>query len=185
MLSNPRDRVENRIGSINVDAVISADRSIKLDGTARAGEHPLKFVVKATPPPPPLERQSVPVELTLEMPDLLLKPLTAKADVRLNGRVVMINELSGTLDDGAFDGWASVDVASKPLVKLDLDFPRLAFATSAASSSPGAPWSNAPIELNGLNYVDAQVRLSAAEIAIADARFDLGARSRRRWPAAY
>jgi len=171
VFSNQRDRVENRIGSINVDAVISADRSIRLDGAARAGARPLKFVVKATPPPPPLERQSVPVDLTLEMPDILLKPLTAKADVRLNGRIVMINGLSGTLDDDAFDGWASVDVASKPLVKLDLDFRRLAFATSTATSTPGAPWSNAPIELNGLNYVDAQIRLSAAEIAIADARF--------------
>jgi AsmA protein len=175
VFSNPRDRVENRIGSINVDAVINADRSIKLDGTARASERPLKFVVKATPPPPPLERQGVPVDLTFEMPAVLLKPLTAKADIRLNGRVVMINGLSGTLDDGAFDGWASVDVASKPLVKLDLDFRRLAVATSTATSTAGAPWSNAPIELNGLNYVDAQIRLSAAEIAIADARFDSAA----------
>ena len=171
VFSNPRDRVENRIGNINVDAVINADRSIQLDGTARAGEHPVKFVAKATPPPPPLERQSVPVDLALDMPDILSKPLTAKADVRLNGRVVMINGLSGTLDDGAFDGWASVDVASKPLLKLDLDFRRLAFATAAASSAAGAPWSNAPIELNGLNYVDAQIRVSAAELAIADASF--------------
>jgi AsmA protein len=171
VFSNPRDRVENRIGSINVEAVINADRSIKVDGTARASERPLTFVVKATAPPPPLERQSVPVELTLDMPDMLGKPLTAKADVRLNGRIVMINGISGTLDDGAFDGWASVDVASKPLVKLDIDFRRLAFATPNATSSPGAPWSNAPIELNGLNYVDAQIRLSAAQMTIADASF--------------
>jgi len=41
--------------------------------------------------------------------------------VRLNGSVVMINGVSGTLGDGAFNGWASVDMASKPLVKLDLD----------------------------------------------------------------
>src|SRR5438552_1779423 len=71
VFSNPRDRVENRIGSIDVDAAINADRSIKLDGTARASDHPLKFVIKATPPPAPLERQSVPVELTLDMPDIL------------------------------------------------------------------------------------------------------------------
>jgi len=171
VFSNPRDRVENRIGSINVDAVVNADRSVKLDGTARASERPLKFVIKATAPPPPLERQSVPVELTLEMPDMLAKPLTAKADVRLNGRIVMINGLSGTLNDGAFDGWASVDAASKPLVKLDIDFRRLAFATSNATAAPGAPWSNAPIDLSGLNYVDAQIRLSAAVINIADASF--------------
>jgi len=171
VFSNPRDRVENRIGSLYVDAEINADRSIRLDGTARAGERPLKFVIKATAPPPPLERQSVPVELTLDMPDMLAKPLTAKADVRLNGRIVMINGLSGTLDDGAFDGWASVDVASKPLVKLDIDFRRLAFATSNAGSAPGAPWSNAPFDVNGLNYVDAQIRLSAAAITMADASF--------------
>ncbi len=122
-------------------------------------------------PPPPLGRQSVPVDLSFEMPDMLSKPLTAKADLRLNGKVVMINGLSGTLDDGAFDGWASVDVASKPLVKLDLDFRRLALATAKAGAASGGPWSNAPIELNGLNYVDAQIRLSAAEVAIADARF--------------
>ncbi|HEY4987623.1 MAG TPA: AsmA family protein, partial [Bradyrhizobium sp.] len=171
VFSNPRDRVENRIGSIDVDAAINADRSIKMDGTARAGEHPLKFTIKAAMPPPPLERQSVPVDLSFEMPDMLSKPLTAKADLRLNGKVVMINGLSGTLDDGAFDGWASVDVASKPLVKLDLDFRRLALATAKAGATAGGPWSNAPIELNGLNYVDAQIRLSAAEVAIADARF--------------
>ena len=171
VFSSARDRVENRIGSISVEAVIGADRNVKLEGTARASEHPLTFLIKAAMPAPPLERQSIPVDLSLEMPDMLSKPLTAKADVRLNGKVVMINGLSGVLDDGAFDGWASVDVASKPLLKLDLDFRRLGFATVTAAAAPGAPWSNAPIALNGLNYVDAQIRLSAAELAIADARF--------------
>jgi len=171
VFANPRDRVENRIGVINADAVINADRSIKLDGTARIGEHPLTFAIKAAPPPPPLGRQTIPVDLKVEMPDTLTKPLTARADLRINGQVVMINGLSGALDDSAFDGWASVDVASKPLVKLDIDFRRLAFAGSQAAAAPGTPWSNAPIELNGLNYVDARIRVSAAELAIAEARF--------------
>jgi AsmA protein len=167
VFSNLRDRVENRIDAINVDAVMDADRAVKLDGTARLGERPLKFVIKARAP----VRQNVPVDLTVDIPGLLTAPLTAKAEVRLNGQVVMINGLSGTLDDGAFNGWASVDIASKPLVKLDLDFKRLEVAAAKASSAPGAPWSNAPIEMSGLNYVDAQVRLSAAEINFADAKF--------------
>jgi AsmA protein len=167
VFSNPRDRVENRIDAINVDAVIDADRAITLGGSARLGDRPLKFVIKTSAP----VRQNVPVDLTLEMPGMLSKPLTAKAEVRLNGQIVMINGLSGTLDDGAFNGWASVDIASKPLVKLDLDFQRLEVAAAKASSAPGAPWSNAPIELGGLNYVDAQIRLSAAEINFADAKF--------------
>jgi AsmA protein len=70
-------------------------------------------------------------------------------------------------------------------VKLDLDFQRLDVAVSAAnaaSASPGAQpssgqqssgqsWSNASIDLTGLNYVDAQVKISAAEVNVGQAHF--------------
>jgi AsmA protein len=171
---NLRDRVENRITGINADATID-DRKIRITGNARASEHPLKFEVKATAPYPPMERQNMPVELALDAPGVLQAPLSAKAEVRLNGSVIMINGVTGTLGDDAFNGWASVDVESKPLVKVDLDFQRLGVATSkapASSASKGAqPWSNATIDLNGLNYVDAQVRISAAELNLGDTRF--------------
>src|SRR2546423_5119083 len=95
---------------------------------------------------------------------MLAAPLSGKAEVRVNGSVVMINGLTGSLGDGAFNGWASVDIASKPLVKLDLDFQRLNEAVSNASPSPASQgWSNASIEPNGLNYVDAQARISARQ----------------------
>ena len=160
--------------------MIGTDRNISVTGNARASEHPLKFAIKATAPAFPVERQNIPVELTLDAPGLLQAPLSAKAAVRLNGPVVMINGVSGTLGDSAFNGWASVDLASKPLVKVDLDFQRLDVATSAAaapsgpqpSSSPAAgsqPWSNASIDLSGLNYVDLQARISAAEINVGQA----------------
>jgi len=171
---NLRDRVENRITGINAVATLE-DRKIKITGNARASEHPLKFEIKATAPHPPVERQNMPVELALDAPGVLQAPLSAKAEVRLNGSVVMINGVTGTLGDDAFNGWASVDIESKPLVKVDLDFQRLGVATSkapATSASKGAqPWSNATIDLNGLNYVDAQVRISAAELNLGDTRF--------------
>jgi AsmA protein len=171
---NLRDRVENRVTNINADATID-DRKIRITGSARAGEHPLKFELKATAPPPPVERQNMPIELALDAPGLLQAPLSAKAELRFNGSVVMINGVTGTLGDDAFNGWASVDIESKPLVKVDLDFQRLGVATSKApapSASTGAqPWSNATIDLNGLNYVDAQVRISAAELNLGDTRF--------------
>jgi AsmA protein len=172
VLSNLRDRVENRIEGINADLRIGDDRTIKATGSARAGEHPLKFEIKATAPPPPIERQNIPVELSFDAPGVLQAKLSAKAVVRLNGTVVMINGVSGTLGDSAFNGWASVDVASKPLVKLDLDFQRLdvAPAKAPAASAGTQPWSNASIDLNGLNYVDAQIRISTAELNIGDAR---------------
>jgi AsmA protein len=182
VFSNPRDHVENRIDGLNADAVLGPDRKIRITGSARAGEHPLKFDIKATATAPPLERQNIPVELTLDMPDVLQAPMSGRAEARLNGTVVMINGLTGTLGDGAFNGWASVDLASKPLVKLDLDFQRLDIAvTPAPAASPGAQaapgslasqsWSNAPLDVNGINYVDAQIRVSAAALNIGEGHF--------------
>jgi AsmA protein len=181
--SNPRDHVENRIAGINADASAGADRRVDVAGGARLGEHPLKFEIRATAPARLAQRQNIPVELTLDAPGLLGAPLSSKAEVRLNGSVVMINGLSGTLGDGQFNGWASADLASKPLVKVDLDFQRLDVGTSSRGQSgsadsqqtsqprPGEPWSDERIDVSGLNYVDAQIRISAAELNVGDARF--------------
>src|ERR1700738_4225069 len=172
VFSNLRYRVESRIDGLNADATMSADRKVKITGSARAGDKPLKFELKATAPAPPLERQNIPVELTLDASGLLQAPLSAKAEARVNGSVVMINGLPGSIGDGAFNGWASVDVSSKPLVKLDLDFQRLDVAMAPArTGSASAPWGTALIDLTGLNYVDAQARISAAEINLGEAHF--------------
>src|SRR5262249_50598018 len=72
---------------------------------------------------------------------------------------------------GAFNGYASVDVASKPLVKLDLDFHRLNVAIAkSVSGSAKAPWSNATFDINGINYFDADARISAAQLQLGDTR---------------
>ena len=181
VFSNLRDHFESRVERINASAVIDADRKISVTGNAHAGDHPFKFDIKATAPLPPLERQNVPLELSLEAPGILQAPMSGKAELRLNGPLIMINGLSGTIGDGAFNGWASVDGSSKPLVKLDLDFRRLDIATvtsatsqASQSSSPSSSqsarsWSEDTINLIGLNYVDAEIRLSAAELNIGGA----------------
>lgn len=173
VFSNLRDRVENRIEGLNADFTMSDDRKIRITGNARTGEHPLKFDIKASAPQPPVERQNIPTEFNIEAAGFLTAPVSGRAEVRLNGNVVMINGLTGLLGDGAFNGWASVDLASKPLVKLDLDFQRLKLANAVANpaGSAMAPWSNATIDLTGLNYVDAQARISAAELDFGSARF--------------
>ncbi|WP_166299932.1 AsmA family protein [Bradyrhizobium sp. 2S1] len=177
VFSNVRDRIENRIEMLNADATIGADRKIVVTGDARASDKPLKFEIRATTPQAPLERQSVPAEFNIDAPGLLPAAIKANAELRLNGTVVMFNGVSGTLGDGGFTGWASVDFASnKPLVKLDLDFQRIAIALTPSQSGTSQPlgtnsWSNASIDLGGLNYVDAQARISAAELVIGDGRF--------------
>ncbi|MBR1123911.1 AsmA family protein [Bradyrhizobium lablabi] len=173
VFSNLRDRVESRIEGMNADFTMSADRKVRITGSARTGEHPLKFDIKATAPPAPVERQNIPTEFNIDAAGLLPGPVSGKAEVRLNGNVVMINGLTGLLGEGAFNGWASVDLASKPLVKLDLDFQRLKLANAPVNQggSAMAPWSNATIDVNGLNYVDAQARISAAELDFGTAKF--------------
>ncbi|WP_342725718.1 AsmA family protein [Bradyrhizobium sp. B097] len=177
VFSNVRDRVENRIETLNADATIGSDRKIVVTGNARASDKPLKFEIRATAPQAPLERSSVPAEFSIDAPDLLPAPVKANAEVRLNGTVVMFNGVSGTLGDGGFTGWASVDFASnKPLVKLDLDFQRMTMALTPSQPDAAQPlgtniWSNAPIDLGGLNYVDAQARISTPELVVGDGRF--------------
>lgn len=169
--SRVRDRVEGRISTINADATVDHDRKVNITGTARVGDHPTKFDIKATTPAPPADRPTIPVDFAIDMPSVLKSQLTGHADMRLSGDVVMINGVNGKLGDGAFNGWASVDIASKPLVKVDLDFQRLAIPLAKSpEGTAGQPWSNAPIDVSGLNYVDAQVRISANEAVIGDAR---------------
>ena len=170
--SRVRDRVDSRLSAINAVATTGNDRKVNFTGTARAGEHAIKFDIKATAPAPPIERQSIPLDFAIDIPDLPRSQLKGRAEVRINGPIVMINGLSGTLGDGGFNGWASVDIASKPLVKLDLDFQRLDVPLAkSADGSAAQAWSDAPIDVSGLNYVDAQVRVSAGEASIGEARF--------------
>jgi len=171
ILSNQRDRVEERIDGIGAKAVRSADNKITITGSARAGAHPLTFDAKADTSSVSAERKTLPVDFNLDMPGMLRTPLSGHAELRRSGKVVMINGLSGMLDGGAFNGWASIEIASKPLVKLDLDFQRLALGTGDAVAMDGSQrWSTTPIDLRGLNYVDAKVKLSAAELNILGGR---------------
>jgi len=169
---NLPDRVENRVESLNADIAIDADRKISVSGSARRSGTPLKFTIKATPPAPPIDRQTIPAEIKIDAPGLLQAQLSAKGEVRLNGRVVMVNGVTGMFGDGAFNGWASFDLSTKPLVKLDLDFQKLAVATSRSiDNTPAQPWSNATIDTTALNYIDVQARISAAELTVGTARF--------------
>ncbi|MCG6207294.1 AsmA family protein [Rhodopseudomonas sp. HC1] len=164
IMANAADGVEDRIDGINAAIAIDAERSVAATGAARLGGGPATFQIKAAPAG---DAQPVPVELTFAAPDLLSGAIAAKAEVRLRGTLLQINGLSGTLGDGAFNGWASVDLAGKPRLKLDLDFQRIALGDAGSAPTPaGAPWSDTKFDLTGLNYLDAQIRLSAAELRL-------------------
>ena len=188
--SNLRDRVDNRIDGINADATVGADRKIRVTGSAHAGGHPLKFDIKATAPAPPLERQNVPVELTLDAPGLLQAPLSGKAEVRLNGigghdqrplrrdRRRRVQRLGvGRCREQAAGQTRSRLPAARHRGQPGAAHRRIrrhfasCFAIFLAASSFRSPGATPRSTLTGLNYVDAQVRLSAAELNIGDAHF--------------
>ncbi|WP_438278834.1 AsmA family protein [Nitrobacter sp.] len=172
---DPQIGTEETVGDINASVTLGADRKINITGDARPGDRPLTFTLAATPSAGPLGRRNIPTELTLEVSGSPAHRLTAKAEVRINGDTLLVNGLSGSLDDGKFNGWASVDLAGKPLVKVDLDFQRLGLGAPPpqplAPKAGAQPWSDTAIDVSGLNYVDAQVTISAAELTIGEARF--------------
>lgn len=171
---DPQIGSEETVGDVNASVTLGADRKINITGDARPADRPLTFTIAATPPAGPLGRLNIPTELTIKASGTPAHRLTAKAEVRINGDTLLVNGLSGSLDDGRFNGWASVELASKPLVKIDLDFQRLGLGAPPPPLAPRAgaqPWSDTAIDVSGLNYVDAQVTISAAELTIGEARF--------------
>ena len=88
-------------------------------------------------------------------------------DVKLTGAMLSLSNLSGRFGDDAFNGWASAELSGKPLIKLDLDFPQLHFDAPQWREGRGeSSWSSKPFDLAGLNYAEAQGRVSIAQMSI-------------------
>ena len=179
MFMRSSDQVENRLDHINVTATLTQpDHRLEAKGTAEAGKQTVRFQIKSKTPIDKIE-QSMPVEMTLELPGMLDGTLSSTANVISSGTLIKINDLEGTVGKDRFTGWASVDMADKPKVKLDLDFKRLKFISTAApaasatavqSPTTSQPWSDEKVNLDDMNFVDAQVSFSASELEISTFR---------------
>ena len=173
------DRVESRIDHIELTGSLSADHVLAVKASGTLGEQVLRADLNGTLPMGRTDGKGAGLEFKLEAPGLLQDVAFGKADVKANGSLLTINSLAGAIGPAKFKGMASVDFADKPMVKLDLDFQRLdlAVAGGAASANPGPPasidqpWSEKAINLDGLNYFDAEAQVSAAELRIDRFRF--------------
>jgi AsmA protein len=180
VMSNARDHLEMRIDRIDLTASLGADDG-RLDAHAFVGDQPVWLQAKAGMPLAGFGGRSVPVELSFAAPGALEDMFTGAADIRAGASALMINNLSGTIGAGKVNGWASVDVSGKPLVKADFDVQRLDIAVSRGAANAGAasgsaggetrprasqPWSGEAVRLVGLNYLDADVQFSAAALNV-------------------
>ncbi|MEZ5765533.1 MAG: AsmA family protein [Xanthobacteraceae bacterium] len=173
IFKDPRHQAESRIDQLNVKGLASPGRKLDVTLDGRAGEQMFKAEAKATIPSGPLDRLTVPVEFKLDAVGLLPQAVSGTGEVKLTGSTISINSLTGMLGQALFSGYASVEATAKPFVKLDLDFKKLNLETPASLDSTKAPtrsadasWNNEPIKLDGLNYIDADIKISASELNI-------------------
>ncbi len=185
VMSNTRDGVEMRIDRIALTGSLAADEG-RIEARAYVGDQPIRLQASAKSPLAASDGANVPVEFSFEAPGLLEGTLTGASDVRLAGSTLRINGLTGKIGASNLNGWASFDFSSKLLVKGDFDVQRLDIAAARpaagggaasarsdgrAQSQPGQPWSSQPLHLVGLNYVDADVQFSGAELNVGSFRF--------------
>jgi AsmA protein len=189
VLSSARDHFESRINGIGLTASLSGrDGPPGISAQGKWGDQTLRIQVKADESADTWTGQAVPVHLVFEAPGLLQDPLSGAADFKVAGTTLTINGLKGTIGQSTFNGWASVEFAGKPVVKADLDFQRLtlglvpAKASDAGTTGSGfggigphtdwnQPWSDREVNIDALNYFDADVQISAAELRVDKFRF--------------
>jgi AsmA protein len=176
VMADKQRGVENRLNNVHLDATVGPDRKMKVAFDAVASGKPIGLEANASIPQGSLGGVTIPVEFKLKVPAILTQELNATAQVKIDGSTVQIDALKGDLDGARFNGDASVELESKPQVKVNLDLARIGITRAAvgdtgaadASSAPASPqpWNDKPFDLRGLNYVDAQTHLSVGELDI-------------------
>ena len=168
-------RPEGQIEHVDLDASRGTDNGATATGSLRLGSQLIKLDLQAQSLPQRLEEQTIPLRVTLQAPGLLQQPVLLSAELRARNSVLAVNSFSGRSGETSFNGFATVDFgAAKPVVKADLDFNRLQVLPPAADhgtaqhqTALSEPWSDHQYDFDALNFFDAQIRLSASDLAIA------------------
>ncbi len=173
----PDGRIHRRVDHIKVVAALTdPDRRLDAKIEAMLDDQSLRIQINSKAP---IDGRAkvLPLEFSIEAPGLLEGTLSSTANVSTVGTLVKINDLDGAIGKDRFVGWASVDMASKPRVKVDVNFQRLSLAATAPNSNDVArpstidqPWSDQAFDIADLNFVDADVRFSATEFAVSRLR---------------
>lgn len=178
VFKDTRNQIESRVEQVNIKATTSKDRKLDVTADGKAGTHTIKLEAKTTVPTGTVDNLTLPVDFKFEALSILPQAVSGTGEVKVKGATITINSLTGTLGTAQFSGYASVEATAKPLVKVNLDFKQLDIDTPAAISTKPVTrsiqpqgWSETIIDLDGLNYVDAELQVSAAQLNIGAVRF--------------
>jgi AsmA protein len=182
VLFSARDQLESRIKGIVLTASLSGrDGPPGFRAQGQWGDQTLRIRGNADATADTWKGETVTVQWAFEAPGLLQDPLSGVTNIKVAGSTLTLNGLNGTIGQSPFTGWASVEFASKPVVKADLDFQRLTLGLvpAKASDSGGTgprsdwnqPWSDREVRIDALNFFDADVQIRAAEFRVDKFRF--------------
>ncbi len=166
--------VESKLENVELVGSLAENRQLDAIVSAQSDGQVLRLTLKGAAPKGGFDGRPLPLDFSFEAPGLLDGALTGSSEVRATGSLIRFNNINGSIAANRFSGWASVEVSDKPLVKVELDFQKLDIgAPRAAGSGSGVttggvdqPWSTAPVNLESLNYVDAEIQLSAAALNV-------------------
>jgi AsmA protein len=173
---NQQGQVESRLDRVELQGSVAAGDLLTVKGSGRAGEQTLLASLKGQIPQARNDGRPRAFEFTFEAPGLLRETARGTADVRTRGSLLSISSFTGAIGSSSFNGSTSVDFASKPFVKMEINLQRLDLSVAEAGGagpqgSLDQPWSDKTVALDGLNFFDAEVQITAAQLNIDRFRF--------------
>lgn len=173
-------RDEGQVDRVNFEATHAlAAPGLSVTGSLYLGSQPVDVDLQSRTLPEDFGRLAIPIQVAVRAPGLLEYPLSLNAELRSRNSAIAVNTLSGKFGDSIFNGWANVDLAAgKPEITADLDFNALQLAAPDRGGVPqdaalGAPWSDDQYDFDPLNYFDARMRISAADLSVGSLRTSL------------
>ena len=165
-------RDEGEFNRVNFAVTEAASaRGLSVTGSLYVGSQPFDVDLQLRTLPENFERLAIPIQVSVRAPGLWQNPLSVSAELRSRNSAIAVNTLSGKIGDSVFNGWANVDfAASKPEITADLDFSTLQLPAPDGGGQQDAalsqPWSDDQYDFDPLNYLDARMRISAADLSV-------------------
>jgi AsmA protein len=126
-------------------------------------DHALR--VETSAPAEPIGGRAFPIKISHERPGSAAIAISAEG--KTSGSTFSLNSIEGSVGEDKFDGWASVRFSRIPSVTADVHFHRLTIPPlwpTGGETAVSAPWSDDAIDLDALNFVDANAKISATEL---------------------
>jgi AsmA protein len=125
-------------------------------------DHTLR--VQTSAPSGSIEGRAFPIKISHESPGSAAIAMSAEG--KAGGSTFSLNSIEGRIGEDKFDGWASIRFSRIPSVTADVHFHHLTIPPlwpAGSNTAVTAPWSDEAIDLDALNFFDANAKISATQ----------------------